>query len=229
MLVVLGSLLGTAIITASLVVGDTLDASVRDVARVSQGPIDEQARLVGTDHLGELESALRTSVIPHTDGLLRAVWAPVAVATTGAIRRAEPKAVAVEVDFDAARQFGGDPQATGLGNAGVTPNPGEAVIASDLAEQLKIGAGAPLQVFAYGTSLVVTVAKVVPSLGLVGWGSHGSRATTVFVAPGVLEAMAASTPSATAAAAATPPNAVVWVSNSGGVFSGVRYSPEVAL
>ena len=40
-LVVLGSLLGAAIITGSVVVGDTMDASIRQVARTHLGPIDE--------------------------------------------------------------------------------------------------------------------------------------------------------------------------------------------
>ena len=41
LLVVLGSLLGTAIITSSFVVGDTLHATIRDLARTRLGPIDE--------------------------------------------------------------------------------------------------------------------------------------------------------------------------------------------
>ena len=40
-LVVLGSLLGTAIITGSLVVGDTIDRSIRASAYDQLGPIDE--------------------------------------------------------------------------------------------------------------------------------------------------------------------------------------------
>src|SRR6478672_13029353 len=40
-LVVLGSLLGAAIITGSMVVGDTMNASIRQVARTHLGPIDE--------------------------------------------------------------------------------------------------------------------------------------------------------------------------------------------
>ena len=40
-LVVLGSVLGTALIVASLVVGDSLDRSVRQVAYDVLGPVDE--------------------------------------------------------------------------------------------------------------------------------------------------------------------------------------------
>src|SRR5688572_26774554 len=45
LLVVAGSLLGTAIITSSFIVGDTLDASIRDTARTQLGPIDETVRV----------------------------------------------------------------------------------------------------------------------------------------------------------------------------------------
>ena len=41
LLVILGSLLGAAIITGSAVVGDTMDASIRQSARQHLGPIDE--------------------------------------------------------------------------------------------------------------------------------------------------------------------------------------------
>src|SRR2546423_26331 len=40
-LVLLGSLLGTAIITGSLIVGDTLNASIRRSAFTQLGPVDE--------------------------------------------------------------------------------------------------------------------------------------------------------------------------------------------
>ena len=39
-LVVLGSMLGAAIITGSLVVGDTMGASVRQIAYTHLGPVD---------------------------------------------------------------------------------------------------------------------------------------------------------------------------------------------
>ena len=41
LLVVVGSLLGAAIITGSFVVGDTMDSSIRQLARTHLGPIDE--------------------------------------------------------------------------------------------------------------------------------------------------------------------------------------------
>src|SRR5215212_11284826 len=52
-LVVLGSLLGAAIITGSAVVGDTMDSSIRQVARQHLGPVDE---LVSARNAGEWRS-----------------------------------------------------------------------------------------------------------------------------------------------------------------------------
>ena len=44
-LVVVGSLLGTAIITASFIMGGTVGASIRDFARTQLGPTDEAIRV----------------------------------------------------------------------------------------------------------------------------------------------------------------------------------------
>src|SRR6516225_4350832 len=41
MLVILGSLLGTAIMTGSFVVGDTFNSSIRRIAHEQLGPVDE--------------------------------------------------------------------------------------------------------------------------------------------------------------------------------------------
>src|SRR5512147_896454 len=43
-LVIIGSLLGTALIVASLTVGDSFNRSVRDAAYQVLGPVDEQVR-----------------------------------------------------------------------------------------------------------------------------------------------------------------------------------------
>ena len=53
LLVVVGSLLGTAIITAAFVVGDTFDASIRDFGRTDLGPIDET---VDVSDVGQLDA-----------------------------------------------------------------------------------------------------------------------------------------------------------------------------
>src|SRR6476661_7577841 len=70
-LVVLGSVLGTTLIVASLVVGDSLDRSVRQTAYDVLGPIDETVRassdIVGQQAVDRMAAVRRD---PAIDGLL---------------------------------------------------------------------------------------------------------------------------------------------------------------
>jgi putative ABC transport system permease protein len=207
-LVVAGSLLGTAIITASFIVGDTLDASIRDIARTELGPTDEIIRLPGIDQRTALEQAVLSAPIEGSDGTLVAVASGAAVASVGDDRRAEPYYSLTELDFDAGRAFGGEPEATGLAGAGATPSGDEAVIDERLAETLAVEEGDTIEAFAYGTSRQLTVRTVVPQIGVAG--------RTVLVAPGTIAAMAAGV----GPGAASPPETVIMVSNVGGVFAG---------
>ena len=163
-LVVLGSLLGTAIMTGSFVVGDTFNVvdpphrvraarsrSTRSCRRsgLAAGPALD-ARFAGL-------SRSRRRRHPRGHGHERVV---ASVASTGRRVRAAPKAQLLETDFAAARRFGGDAHATGI--SGPTPGPGEAAIGADLArvaarrrrrrdrsvrvrhrERLRVVAGAP--------------------------------------------------------------------------------------
>src|SRR3954454_22704962 len=74
LLVIGGSMLGTAIIVGSLVVGDTLGFSVRQAAYRTLGPIDERvvssSPLVGDQVRDRLQSGLAES--SHVDGILSA-------------------------------------------------------------------------------------------------------------------------------------------------------------
>jgi putative ABC transport system permease protein len=223
LLVVAGSMLATAIITSSFVVGDTLGASIRDTARTQYGPVDETVRV--TD-LGQLPAAVDALTPPPagTDGVLQMVWAPATVATPeSGSRRAEPRAGIAEVDFDAARAFGGDAGDTGFADAGVTPGAGEAVLGADLAAILEVGEGDAVEVFAYGQRVELTVSTLVPRLGVAGYDPlPGSEARTLFVAPGTVAALAASRP-----AGASPPDGLVFVSNEGGVFDGANGTAAV--
>src|SRR2546423_546290 len=79
LLVILGSLLGTAIITSSFVVGDTLHATIVDEARTRLGPIDEIA-LVQTDTvLAPALQRITSRPLPGTDGVVSEMTANVAV------------------------------------------------------------------------------------------------------------------------------------------------------
>src|SRR5260221_8483729 len=68
-LVLIGSLLGTAIIVASLLTGTSLKASIRDFARTQLGPVDETVHVSGTASLSSVAQAVAgTTAIPGTDG-----------------------------------------------------------------------------------------------------------------------------------------------------------------
>ncbi len=216
LLIVGGSLMGTAIITASFVVGDTFNSSIRDGARTQLGPIDE--RVVVADPLGlpATEVSLRDPKLPDVDGLLTVTWTDVAVASIHADRRAEPNLRMAEYDFPAARRFGGDVASTGFGDAGPTPVGLDAVLNADLADKIGVAAGDRVDAFAYGSRLRLRVRQVVPELGVAG--SAG-----IFAAPGTIERMAAS---ATATRVGRP-HAEVLVSNRGGVFAAASATAAV--
>jgi putative ABC transport system permease protein len=225
-LVVAGSLLGTAIILASMIVGDTLGASIRDFGRTELGPIDEVARVQGLADHARLAEALAPP-IPGTDGTLSMVAGTAAVKTTGREPLAEPSASLLETDFDAARRFGADVNATGLATAGPTPQGDEAVLSSSLADALDLRAGGRIEAHAYGSRRTFSVRQVLPKLGLVGFGEPA-----MYVAPGTVAAMAG--PFAAGAesdgpggVAAAPPNGLVLISNTGGVFDGADSTPAV--
>src|SRR6266508_4375618 len=156
-LVVAGLLLGTAIITASFIVGDTLDSSIRDIARRELGPTDEIVGVSGFDEDGAVRGVVFSSAVEGTDGALFTVTSGASVASTGPDRLAEPRYGITELDFEHARNFGTDPEITGLAGAGPTPSGDEAVINERLADKLEIAAGDAIEVFAYGATRSLTV------------------------------------------------------------------------
>ena len=227
-LVVLGSLLGTAIITSSFVVGDTLNASIRDEARTRLGPIDETVLIAAPENVAPVLAKLTASPIPRSDGLLVVQTAPASAATieeAGTQRLAEPDAAVTEVDFDKARAFGGDEGASGFADAGSNPSPTEAVVNEDLADDLHLRAGDHIEAFLYGQRISFLVRGVVPSVGVAGFRTQGAdlHARNLFVARGTLARLAASATDARA----RPPTRLVFVSNAGGVFDGADDTPVV--
>ena len=220
-LILLGALLGTAIITGSATVGDTLGSSIRQGASTKLGPIDEIVRSVGLESAAPLLAAVRSAPQEDIDGILpiRAIGA--AVATSGTERKAEPGAQIVEVDFAEARRFGGDEEATGID--GATPTEGHAAIGKDLADTLDVDAGDVVDVFAYGTKLSVEIDAVLPRRGIAGFHlGFGSASPNLFVTPGTIAALFEANPGV-----GTPPSSMVAVSNRGGVFEGAELSDAV--
>jgi putative ABC transport system permease protein len=223
MLVILGSLLGTAIMTGSFVVGDTFSSSIRRGAYEQLGPVDEVVSVDGLAAGDALRAKLDGFRSPDVDGVLPLTFASATAATVAIPRRAAPTAQLLETDFGRARQFGGDPHAAGI--SGSTPKPGEAAIGADLARVLHASPGARIEVFAYGTSVRLRVVRVLPKLGVAGfWPGEEHTSNNVFVAPGTIASvLARGTPGL-----GVPPQSTVLISNRGGVESGAALSDTVS-
>lgn len=221
MLVIAGSLLGTAIMTGSFVVGDTFDASIRDFARTQLGPTDEVVAAVGLDAGDDLRTAFDGFGSPDVDGTLPVTAVQATAASTGENRLAAPKAQLLELDFAAAQGFGGDAKATGI--EGETPGPDQTVITDDLAEKLGVGVGDEVDLFAYGAQRRMTVAGVLPQVGIAGlWLQRGTSSYNAFVAPGTIAEL-----SAEATGPGEPPFSLMLVSNTGGIEDGAARSAAV--
>src|SRR5262245_41165386 len=106
MLVVVGSLLGTALIVASMVVGDSLDRSMRESAYDVLGPIDQTVRSASLS-VGDT-AANRLAPLaddPRVDGLLTVRGdQSAAVHEDSDGLQTEPRALVWELDFAAAAE-----------------------------------------------------------------------------------------------------------------------------
>src|ERR1700675_3535749 len=91
-LVILGSLLGTAIMTGSFVVGDTFNSSIRRMAYEQLGPVDEIVSANGLAAAATLQSRLGDLRDQNVDGTLALTVASASAATTATPVRAAPKA-----------------------------------------------------------------------------------------------------------------------------------------
>ncbi|WP_052668502.1 FtsX-like permease family protein [Nitriliruptor alkaliphilus] len=202
-LVIGGALLGTAIITSSFVVGDVIEASFRDEARTRYGPIDLTVTSTGEAGLDQLTEAVVGAAVADVDGVL-----PVTVASatleSPTHGTAAPQVRLVEVDLGAAATFGGDTEITGVADIGPLRS-GQVVINERTADRLGVATGDPLRLHAHGATVAVTVADVVPEIGLAGYGG-------AIVAPGTLSDLTG------AATAAVPPRPQLLVSLVGGIF-----------
>jgi putative ABC transport system permease protein len=218
-LVLLGSLLGTAIITGSLVVGDTLGQSFRAAVYSHQGPIDELVESTGVP-LGEVERRVASVQSADIDGVLPFTTAAVSAMTVeeGPGRKAQPNAHLIEIDFPRAAAFGNDPDSTGI--EGPTPAAGHTVITKDLARDLDVESGQSIVVSAYGSRVTLVVDRVADRTGIAGFRtSPGSEAPNVLVGPGTLAGLGSS--------GGTPPHQYVAVSNRGGVVDGAALTDAV--
>ncbi len=224
LLVVLGSLLGAAIITGSAVVGDTMDSSIRQVARQHLGPIDELVLARDAPEWRSLSGRLRSLPPAKVDGVLQlATFDAATTAGRGETLRSVPNSRVVAVDFESARAFGGDPASTGI--RGMTPEAGRAAITTDLARGLNVGPGAQIDVYAYGRPRTVTVDRILPRTGVAGFSlGNQQEARNVLVSPVTFTSMLRG-----GTAGGAPPAWIVAVSNRGGVESGAALSDQVKI
>ena len=218
LLVMAGASLGAAIIVGSLVVGDTLGFSVRQVAYRTLGNVDE--RVVSTDSATAAAVAVKLLPLardPDVDGVLTArVQQAAATSGSGSGIVAEPRVLAWDVDFATAQRFGTSAGPSGL--PGPSPQPGQVVVNAPLADSLGIEAGSALTVYVSGAPRTFHVVRVVPEQGLAGTGFGATQNRNVFLPPGSL------------AYADKPADGTEWVtlvSNRGGVQSGNALSARV--
>lgn len=225
-LVILGGVLGTAIITASVVVGDTVNSAVLGSAATNLGPIDE---VVNARNAAELQSASQSlgadpsSVGAHSVLPRRSIAATMVVggeSTAPDDRRGISNAELVEIDFDAARRLGRSQAESGFDGAGRTPAGDELVINELAARTLGLTVGDTTQAYVLGSPHPFVVRDVIPERGIAGYGtiSRLGTPTPVFVAPGTIDrlappknAQAASTAAAGQAPEAPPGSAVAVV------------------
>jgi putative ABC transport system permease protein len=219
-LVVLGSLLGAAIISGSAIVGDTIGASIRQVARTHLGPIDELISARGPTDQHQLLQVLQPIATGDIDGVLPLATLDAATTSIGGHIRAVPRSQVIGVDFGTASRFGRDPSATGI--SGPTPPTGHAAITDDLARALDVRAGGRVAVFAYGTRTTLLVDRILPRRGVAGFSlGPDPESRNVLVSPLTFDRIAAGTGSG------APPAWTIAISNRGGVESGVGRTDAV--
>ena len=212
---VIGSILGTAIITGSLVVGDTLNFSVRQEAYKTLGPVDE--RIVATDPADGARVAYWLTALTRRADVDGVFTAQVAAAAAATARAGEPRVLAWDMDLTDTSRLGGSAKATGLTGPG--PQAGHVVVNRPLADSLDLRPGDGMTLYLFGAPYPVRVDRVVAQRGLAGTGLGATVNRNVFLPVGML--------SRAAAAAHADVTSVTFVSNAGGVQSGATHTDAV--
>jgi putative ABC transport system permease protein len=222
-LVIVGSLLGTAIMTGSFIVGDTLDASIKALATNQLGPVDELVVVPDVGKGAGIQSQIAGMHDPRIDGVTSLLRAPASLSARGPDGPlAEPSARLVELDFAAGEAFGGDASATGL--TGDTPQPGKVALTQDLADSLEVGVGDQVSASLFGKTRSLEVDRILVPSGLAGfWTDTGTSSPNAFVAPGTIEGLI----SGALPPGAVPPSTTVVISNEGDIEAGAALTGPV--
>lgn len=211
-LVIAGSLLATALITASFVIGDSFDSSIRDIARTRFGPTDEIVETETAAEATALAQAIVASDSADIDGVLMVTSVRLAAGSVGEGRLVEPSIRLLEFDLEAGSGFGGDSAATGLSAQSSSLGIGEVSINNKLSKDLGIESGDPIELFADGNTYPFVVAEVLEIEGLAGMAE-------VIARPGALTSQLGGADSIV--------SHLVLVSNTGGVFDGAERTDTV--
>lgn len=188
-LVIIGSLLATALIVASFIVGDSFHTSYRVRAETRLGPLD---MLVLSDDAEADLAALQASLPPKPNpesnvdspadgGTIESllVVGEGEVNIANADGKIEPIIGFWEVDPVELKAFGNDLEAAGIAGVPDDLSGTDVVINDVLAGDLRVIAGDTVNVVAGESIVQLTVAKVIPS-----WGLAGFR--PIIAAPGTL-------------------------------------------
>lgn len=165
-LVVLGSMLATALIVAAFIIGDSFGSSSRLHAETKLGPID---LLVPTQHLDRDVAALPTaSTRPESaiESVLGVHEAELAVRGMGG--QTEPRVRLWAIDSDRARTFGLDADAAGLTGLPSRLEPTDVTINERLASELGVSQGDSVELLLGRLTMRMRVAAVLPERGLAG-------------------------------------------------------------
>ena len=210
-LVVGGTLLATALITASFIIGDSFGSSIRGLAIDRWGPTDELVLVPSPDQLPDAVARVETLPPDLVDGVLGASWLDAAVASAGTDRKVSPDVTVMEVDPALAVAYTDDPLVAGGDPSGLLPAD-QIVLNERLADDLGADVGDQVEVFISGSPTSFEVAAVRPATGLNGFGE--AIVTTGSITDHLDDPASVVT-------------TAVLVSNTGDVFSGADLSDDV--
>lgn len=166
-LVVGGSLLATALITASFLIADSFGTSVRALASDFWGPTDE---LVVTDleAVPQVMDAVEALPPDLVDGAMAVAFTRVAVAGSDEGGRVEPEVRLVEAEPAQVVTFTGSNAALGsIDPADLGPT--ELVLNQEVADNLAVTVGDQVEIHLNRSPVAFTVAAVAPDTGLNGF------------------------------------------------------------
>ena len=209
LLVIAGSILGTALITGSFITGDSLTTSFTDTVYERLGEVDEQVIL--TTPRAQRQAERNIEMIRGLDLVDGAVLVDT---TTGVARNAgdtsltEPRVEVYSLDVEDLDTFGSGEQSVG----GPSLAAGDAIVTRELADELGLREGDTVELLVFGTDRQFRIDRIAEGEGFASY----REGKNLFVAPGVLADLAAARPTA------RPPTNQMWISNTGDARSGAE-------